>query len=66
MIFDIPHIISHLSQMTLEPGDLVSTGTPEGCAIFRPDGEAHLLKVGSVAEIESGPLGILRNPVVAG
>ncbi len=66
MIFDIPHIISHLSKMTLEPGDLVSTGTPEGCAIFRPDGEPHLLRPGSVAEIASAPLGVLRNPVVAG
>ncbi|MDA1000291.1 MAG: fumarylacetoacetate hydrolase family protein [bacterium] len=65
MIFDIPHIISYLSQMGLEPGDLVSTGTPEGCAIFRPDAERYLLKVGSVAEVESGPLGVLRNPVVA-
>ncbi|MBT3434467.1 MAG: fumarylacetoacetate hydrolase family protein, partial [Nitrospinaceae bacterium] len=65
MIFDIPHIISHLSKMTLEPGDLVSTGTPEGCAIFREGGEAHLLKVGGVAEVESPLLGILRNPVVA-
>ncbi len=65
MIFDIPHIISHLSQMTLEPGDLVSTGTPEGCAIFREGGEAHLLKVGGVAEVESPLLGILRNPIVA-
>lgn len=65
MIFDIPHIISYLSQMGLEPGDLVSTGTPEGCAIFRPDPEPYLLKVGSVAEVESGPLGVLRNPVVA-
>ncbi len=67
MIFDIPHIISHLSQMTLEPGDLVSTGTPEGCGIFRkPDPTPYLLKVGSVAEVESGPIGILRNPIVEG
>ncbi len=66
MIFDIPHIISHLSQMTLEPGDIVSTGTPEGCGIFRkPDPTPYLLKVGSVAEVESEPLGVLRNPVVA-
>lgn len=65
MIFDIPHIISHLSNMTLEPGDLVSTGTPEGCAIFRPDGAPHLLRPGSVAEVSSPQIGVLRNPVVA-
>jgi 2-keto-4-pentenoate hydratase/2-oxohepta-3-ene-1,7-dioic acid hydratase in catechol pathway len=64
MIFDIPDIISHLSNMTLEPGDLVSTGTPEGCAIFRPDGEPHLLRPGSVAEVECPDIGVLRNPVV--
>ena len=31
MIWDVPHIINHLSQqVTLEPGDLIYTGTPEG------------------------------------
>ena len=66
MIFGIRELIAYYSQMTLEPGDLISTGTCEGCGIFRkPDPTPFLLKVGSVAEVASRQIGVLRNPVVA-
>ena len=55
MIFSIPEIIRYISQiMTLMPGDLILTGTPEGVGN---------LKTGDVVEIEYQGIGILRNPV---
>ncbi len=55
MIFKVPDIISYISQcMTLQPGDLVLTGTPEGVGP---------LKSGDVVEIEMQGIGILSNPV---
>ena len=66
LIFGIRDLIAYYSQMTLEPGDLISTGTCEGAGIFRkPDPTPYLLKVGSVAEVASKQIGVLRNPVVA-
>lgn len=66
MIFGIRDLIAYYSQMTLEPGDLISTGTCEGAGIFRkPDPTPYLLKVGSVAEVASKQIGVLRNRVVA-
>jgi 2-keto-4-pentenoate hydratase/2-oxohepta-3-ene-1,7-dioic acid hydratase in catechol pathway len=56
MIFDIPTIIAVASRvMTLEPGDLIATGTPAGVAPIAP---------GNVVEIEIVGIGKLINPVV--
>lgn len=53
MIFDIPALIEYISQwITLEPGDLISTGTPEGIS------ELHS---GDVVEAEISKIGVLRN-----
>lgn len=63
MIFKIPFLISYLSQaITLEPGDVIATGTPEGVGIFREP--PVLLKRGDVFEVTIERLGTLRNPVV--
>ena len=63
-IFDIPAIISYLSEiMTLEPGDLIATGTPEGVGFARDP--QVFLKAGDVVEIEIDGLSVLRNPVVS-
>lgn len=58
MVFDIPALIAHISViMTLEPGDLIATGTPSGVGPVSP---------GDVIEIEiGGGVGKLSNPVVA-
>jgi len=57
MIFDVPAIISFVSRhMTLEPGDVISTGTPSGVGN---------LAVGDVVEVEIEGIGVLRNPVIA-
>ena len=62
-IFDVPTIVSYLSEiMTLETGDLIATGTPEGVGFARDP--QVFLKAGDVVEIEIDGLGVLRNPVV--
>jgi 2-keto-4-pentenoate hydratase/2-oxohepta-3-ene-1,7-dioic acid hydratase in catechol pathway len=58
MVFDIPALIAHISGvMTLEPGDLIATGTPSGVGP---------LSAGDVVEVEIAGVGTVSNPVVAG
>jgi len=65
MIFSVPATVAYLSQVfTLEPGDLIFTGTPPGVGFVRKP--PVYLKPGDVAEVEIEGLGILRNPVVQG
>ena len=57
MIFSVPEIISFVSHvMTLEEGDVITTGTPQGVGKLSP---------GDVVEIEVETIGTLRNPVEA-
>ncbi|MFL6210092.1 MAG: fumarylacetoacetate hydrolase family protein [Pyrinomonadaceae bacterium] len=64
MIFKVPYLIAYISQaITLEPGDVIATGTPEGVGIFRQP--PVLLKAGDVFEVTVEQLGTLRNHVVA-
>ncbi len=57
MVFDIPALLSYISTvMTLEPGDLVATGTPAGVGPLVP---------GDVVEVEIPGVGVLRNTVAA-
>ena len=64
LIFDVPTLVSYVSQaITLEPGDLILTGTPEGVGVFREPKVA--LKSGDVVEIEIEGIGVLRNKVTA-
>ena len=63
--FPLPRLLSWLSQaLTLEPGDLVSTGTPAGIGWFRKP--QVFLKPGDVVRLEISGIGVLENPVVAG
>lgn len=65
MVFTIPRILRDLSAgMTLVPGDVVITGTPEGVGFARTPPE--FLRVGDVMEVEIEKIGVLRNTVVAG
>jgi 2-keto-4-pentenoate hydratase/2-oxohepta-3-ene-1,7-dioic acid hydratase in catechol pathway len=62
LIFAVPDLVAHLSTlMTLEPGDLISTGTPSGVGIARQP--SVWLKPGDVVEISSPQLGLLRTRV---
>lgn len=63
MIFDVRVIVHHLSQyVTLEPGDLILTGTPQGVAF---GGKFPYLKAGDVVDIEIEGLGHQRQEFVA-
>lgn len=64
LIFSIPQLITYLSNvMTLEPGDVVSTGTPPGVGFARKP--PRYLRPGDMVEVEIEGLGLLVNPVVA-
>ena len=62
MVFNVAFAISYLSQaMTLEPGDLLATGTPSGVGYARTP--PVWMKPGDMVEIEIEGIGILSNPV---
>ena len=61
MLFDIPRLIAHLSQITLMPGDVISTGSPGGRALA---GAAASVKPGDLVESEIEGVGVLRNRVI--
>lgn len=62
MLFSVPMIIEQISRgMTLEPGDIILTGTPDGCGYqMKPP---RFLEPGDVVECSAEPIGTLRNPV---
>ena len=63
MIFAVNVIIESLSKgMTLEPCDVIATGTPEGIGLARTPPE--FLKDGDLVETEVEGIGILRNKIV--
>jgi len=65
LIFGVDEIIAYISQtITLEPGDLILTGTPAGVGVFRTP--KRLLRDGDVVTIEIEGLGELTNPVRSG
>lgn len=62
LIFDVAEIVSFISSfMTLEPGDIIATGTPEGVGFTRTP--PRYLQGGDEVEIEIGGVGVLRNRV---
>jgi 2-keto-4-pentenoate hydratase/2-oxohepta-3-ene-1,7-dioic acid hydratase in catechol pathway len=62
MVFPVAAIISFLSRFTtLEPGDIISTGTPSGVG----SASNTYLKPGDVVEASIEGIGVLRNPVIA-
>ena len=64
LVFDIPDLVEFISAViTLDPGDVVITGTPAGVGIFRDP--PILLAPGDVVSVEVGGIGRLTNPVVA-
>jgi 2,4-didehydro-3-deoxy-L-rhamnonate hydrolase len=64
LIFGIPELIAYISNvLTLEPGDLILTGTPSGVGVFR-DPKVSLAP-GDVVEVEVEGIGVLRNEVRA-
>jgi 2-keto-4-pentenoate hydratase/2-oxohepta-3-ene-1,7-dioic acid hydratase in catechol pathway len=64
LIFGVRELVAHASTVfTLEPGDLILTGTPAGVGVHREPPVS--LKPGDEVEVEVERIGLLRNPVVA-
>lgn len=64
LIFDVPFLVAYASTVfTLEPGDLILTGTPAGVGWAREPRVS--LQPGDVVEVEVERVGVLSNPVVA-
>jgi 2-keto-4-pentenoate hydratase/2-oxohepta-3-ene-1,7-dioic acid hydratase in catechol pathway len=65
MVFDCFQQVSHLSEaFTLEPGDVIATGTPAGVGLGRKPVRDNLLHVGSEVRVEIEGIGELVNTVV--
>jgi 2-keto-4-pentenoate hydratase/2-oxohepta-3-ene-1,7-dioic acid hydratase in catechol pathway len=57
MVFDLPYLLAYISAcMTLLPGDLIFTGTPEGVSALTPGCSSHV-------ELDGWDLGRLENPM---
>jgi 2-keto-4-pentenoate hydratase/2-oxohepta-3-ene-1,7-dioic acid hydratase in catechol pathway len=66
MVFKMRQLVEFFSSMTLEPGDIITSGTPSGVAIYRkPDKTPFLLQPGDMIESKIENLGRLQNTVVA-
>lgn len=64
LLFDVPNLVEYLSNfITLEPGDVIATGTPPGVGFARKP--PIYLKHGDVVEVEIDGLGVLKNDVAA-
>jgi len=60
MVFPVPAIVSFLSEfITLQPGDVIATGTPSGVG----SASGTFLRAGDVVRATIGPIGTLQNPV---
>ncbi len=63
MVFQIDSLVEYISAgITLKPGDIISTGTPGGVAVFTGE---RFLKSGDIVEAAIDRIGTLRNPVRA-
>jgi 2-keto-4-pentenoate hydratase/2-oxohepta-3-ene-1,7-dioic acid hydratase in catechol pathway len=66
MVFKVRQLVEFFSSMTLEPGDIITSGTPSGVAIYRkPDKTPFLLQPGDMIESKIENLGRLQNTIVA-
>jgi 2-keto-4-pentenoate hydratase/2-oxohepta-3-ene-1,7-dioic acid hydratase in catechol pathway len=64
MLFSVAELLAFCSRaFTLEPGDLIMTGTPWGCGYFMDPPRG--LEIGDVVECEVERIGVLRNAVAA-
>jgi 5-carboxymethyl-2-hydroxymuconate isomerase len=64
MIFGVAELIAYITEtITLEPGDVIATGTPPGVALGKAD--PRYLEDGDTIEVEIEGIGVLTNPVVA-
>jgi 2-keto-4-pentenoate hydratase/2-oxohepta-3-ene-1,7-dioic acid hydratase in catechol pathway len=63
LIFDCFYLVEHISKaFTLEPGDIIATGTPSGAGLLRKP--PQLLKDGDIVRVEIDGIGQIENPVI--
>jgi 2,4-diketo-3-deoxy-L-fuconate hydrolase len=63
MLYDVPALVSFISRhITLEPGDLIATGTPAGVGVFRDP--PVFLEPGDRVRCEIEGIGVVENPIV--
>lgn len=63
LVFDVAQLVAYISSiMTLEPGDVILTGSPEGVGYFHPGG---MLSIGDVVRCEIGGIGAIEHRIVA-
>ncbi len=63
LIFDVNYLVNYISEcVTIEPGDVVSTGTPSGVGLFR--NPQLFMKPGDVVRCEVAKIGVLENRIV--
>ena len=63
-MFKVPELIRVISEvMTLEPGDIIVSGTPPGVGFVRTP--PIFMGAGDTCEIEVEGIGLLRNPIIA-
>ena len=63
MIFDIPTLIEFITaSITLEPGDVIATGTPAGVGVFRDP--PVFLEPGDAVRVEVEGVGAIENPII--
>jgi acylpyruvate hydrolase len=61
MVFDVPKIIEHVtSRLTLDPGDIISTGTPSGVGVARK----RTMQRGDVVRVQAEGVGYLENQII--
>lgn len=65
MRFNCGEVLAFASRITLEPGDIITTGTPTGVAGFRKQKPQYLLKCGDVLEASIENIGVLTNHIIA-
>lgn len=64
MIHSCAELVAYWSRLTLEPGDVIATGTPAGVAASRESPENYLLRSGDVVVVTIDEIGTLRNRIV--
>ena len=65
MVFKMRELVEFFSSMILEPGDIITSGTPSGVAIYRkPDKTPYLLRPGDLVEAKIETVGRLQNTIV--
>jgi 2-keto-4-pentenoate hydratase/2-oxohepta-3-ene-1,7-dioic acid hydratase in catechol pathway len=61
----IPEIVEHYSWVSLEPGDIITTGTVSGVAAFRKEAKKYFLRPGDLLESEIENIGTMKNRIVS-